>query len=996
MKFPIPVKVLRLLAEILIPLFVVLIIATSVGFSYSTLINQTFKLQSYKVIEGDSGQVIEVEEYTADFENYDQLRASSDALCEEVEAEGLVLLKNEPGTLPLSAEERNVSLFLTGSVEFNSSRQGMRIWTPSDPISDRKYPTLRAALEAEGFSVNDSLWDLYDTGAARSYGGTSGLNPESNKISYNINEAPWSLLVDNGMPDTFASYGDAAIVVITRDDTEGSDPNVNFGSDGEGGNYLALSPEERDVLEQVSALRRSGTFGKVIVLLNSAIPVQLDFLDDEDVVVDACLWVGNVGASGIHAVVDALIGKVNPSGRLTDTYLKDNLSSPAMASWALNPYGTFSREYNGASEYSLTTTQRNYGVYNEGIYVGYRYYETRYEDVVLGTAGAGDYVYSDEVAYPFGYGLSYTTFSYSDFTVAPAPDGKTFNVSVYVENTGETDGRHTVQIYAQKPYTSGGVEKASVELVGFAKTNVLGRGGGETVNITVEKSRLTSFDTDGAGTYILDKGDYLFTVGRDAHDAINNILAFKDLTAEQDVRMDGEGNAELVATALSLDAADTETYSVSEETGNEINARLDWLDINKYEGREDNSVTYVSRRDWTGTWPTESIEITVTDRMAEDLANKTIEDIPENDEAMPGLGEQNGLSLAMLHPTINGTGEIIPYDDPRWDDLTSQMTFDEMNMLLTTGFCQTASVSSVSKPQTKEMDGPTYCKESTSGARFPCEGIWASTFDLDLLREIGIAMANDTLLTDYSGMWIPGINIHRTPYGGRAHEYFSEDPFLTGIAAEAEIKGIQSKGVMAYPKHYVFNDQESDRNGVSVWLNEQAAREIFLEPWKYACSPKRGNAHAIMSSFNRAGALWTSGSADLIDGILRDEFGFEGFVMTDMADSNGVEYMTTLNGILAGTDIWLTSSGHSFNDYRNEPVVVNAMFESCKRILFNVGNYSVEMNGTDADDRFVNILTWWQILLIVIDVVVGVAAVASAGLFCYRWLVERKRAVKQE
>ncbi len=281
------------------------------------------------------------------------------------------------------------------------------------------------------------------------------------------------------------------------------------------------------------------------------------------------------------------------------------------------------------------------------------------------------------------------------------------------------------------------------------------------------------------------------------------------------------------------------------------------------------------------------------------------------------------------------------------------------------------------------MDGPTYCKESKNGCRLPCEGIWAATFNKELITAAGTALANDCLHTEYQGMWIPGINIHRTPYSGRNHEYFSEDPLLTGLAAQYEIEGIQAYDVMAFPKHFVFNDQEANRNGIGIWLNEQAAREIYLAPWKYACGPKKGNAHGIMSSFNRAGCVWTSGSYALITEILRNEIGFDGFIYTDMADANGTEYMSCLDGIVAGTDLWLSSGkDHSFMSYRSNATVVTAMREACHRLLYAVCNHSAAMNGVSASTRYVRQYLWWEYTVIALTAVSAVLTAGSIGMLC--------------
>lgn len=954
-------------------LLVICVAGYSIAYSYESLLNATLGLKNYRVI--DSGDSQENTEYfTPKFTTAEAIHANSDAVSEALEAEGMVLMMNN-GALPLKRDGLKVSLFGTGAVNINNSVQGMRGGVGGAQDKASGMLTLRDAMESVGAAVNPTLWDFYLTGAGKMYGGEKRLNPENNMQTYYIHEAPWSAY-DASVRATFAEYSDAAIVVLARDDTEGADLNV-FGSDGENGNYLALSAEERELLRELTKLKSAGTFGSIIVLLNEAPAMQLDFLRDESISVDACLWIGNTGMSGIRAVAKALVGEVVPSGRLSDTFVYDNLSSPAMAAWALNADCVFSDSYRNSA---LNNTQNFYGVYNEGIYVGYRYYETRYADVVENRSNVGVYDYADTVAYPFGSGLSYTAFSYHDFTVLENADGKTYDVAVTVRNDGDTySGKEVVQIYLQKPYTDyaiqNGMEVAAVELCGFAKTDVLAPGESQTLHITVEKEDFTAYDVYGAETYILDAGDYYLAAGVNAHDALNNILAMKGYTTKDG--MDKDGNAAL-CWRMNVAQQDTTTYRVSSETGAEVTNRLAFADPNRNVGAGSNLVTYVSRSNWLGTWPTQASKLELT----ADFLNQLQSDIePESEGTLPSMGQSNGMTLIMLRGK--------DYDNPDWDKLLDEMSFEDMNTLLSTAYCITAQISSVAKPQTNEQDGPTYCKEGLTDSRFPCEGIWSSTYNTALLYQVGEALANDSLFAGYNGMWIPGINIHRTPYGGRSHEYFSEDPYLTGICAMAEIEGIQAYGVMAYPKHFIFNDQEANRNGISVWLNEQEAREIMLRPWKYACGATRGQAHGVMSSFNRVGNTWSSASNDLVNGILRAEFGFNGIIITDMADANGTVYMSCVDGIMAGTDIWLSSGkDHTFMPYRSNATVVNAMREACKRVLYNVCNYNAVMNGYSANTQIVRVYTWWEIALLS---ALGVTALLTAGSVVMLCIADRER-----
>ena len=994
MKILFSAKLWTVVAVVLSSLMAVLIVATNLSNSYSTLIATELGLETSRIDYGDGERI---DFFKADYTTADDIREFAHDTSYELEAEGLVLLTNEEladgsKALPLDKESSpKVSLFGKGSVNPNISVQGAR--NPDDK-SNTAFKNFKTALEERGMTVNPTLWDFY----VEKENGTTykQLDPATNVQTYYINEVPSSDFASRSdVTGSFASYGDAAIMVVTRDSTEGSDVNV-VGSDGDEGNYLSLSEEERDVLKMITTAKYNGQFDRVIVLINSAMPVELDFMFDDEIDVDAAMWIGNLGMSGIEAVAASLVGDVVPSGSLTDTYAKDNLTSPVMASWTLNDGSVFSRAYEGGADVfgsAGVQVQGYYGVYNESVYVGYRYYETRYADVVEGRPGAGRYDYSADVAFPFGHGESYTEFAYSDFSVTPSEDGRSFDVSVTVTNMGGTPAKEPVQIYIQKPYEVGGyaesvlMEVPAVEFAGFAKTGVIDPGKSETVHVTVEKEQMASYDVYGYETYVLTEGQYYITAATDAHNAINNILSLKYRdNASVLSSLVGDGNASLVYDGFSVDEADL-TYSVSTESGEEVEITnaLEDIDINRYAGAGNNMVNYVSRSDWEGTWPSEAIEIELTDRMIEDM--KSENRVPESEGAMPEFGKNNGLSLILLRGR--------DYDDPDWDRLLEQMSFDEMNTMLTTAYCITAAVPSVVKPQTAEMDGPTYCKQGLTGSRFPCEGIWAATMNRSLLEAVGTALSNDALFAEYNGMWIPGINIHRSPYSGRNHEYFSEDPFLTGAMAEAQIKAMQKYGVIAYPKHYVLNDQESNRNGVGIWANEQAIREIYVMPWKYACAPSRGNAHGVMSSFNRAGCVWASAQNGLVNVILRDEIGFNGIIITDMADANGTMYMTVTDGIMAGTDIWLSSGkDHSFGKYEDNATIVRAMREATKRVLYNVCNYSAAMNGFSETTRVVRIYTWVEILVAALDITFGVLTAGSLAMLLVSKLKQMKRKEK--
>ena len=960
------IKLWRTLFVISASFLAVALVGGGIAYDQSSAINSALKVKTYEVIKGDDSQE-DTEYYKREYTTPEALKEYTDSICRQLEQEGMVLLKNDNAALPL-AQGNKISLFGQGSVSLNYGATGSSSTDTSGIIS------LKTALSS--FEVNPTLWDFYDTGAGSSYRrGKPGL-------IYKMNEAPWSAYGE--VMSSFSAYGDAAIYVLSRDSGEGMDIST-ANSDCEGGVYLNLHPNEREVLKQLTSLKASGTFKKIVLLVNSPVPVQMDFMFDADIDIDSALWVGNLGSTGAYAIDDVLSGKVSPSGKLSDTFLTDNFASPAAATWALNEGKSFSLPYSNAGSYpSFNNTQNTYAVYTEGIYVGYRYFETRYADKMLNSPRVGDFDYEAKVAYPFGHGLSYTDFYYSGFEMEERDDHFLFHVDVM--NIGGAKAKEAVQLYLQKPYTEydreHGVEKAAVELVAFEKTGLLDTGDYETVTLRVDKEQLKSYDANYAKTYILDDGDYYFALGNSAHNALNNILEYGGVPT-------GDFAVDTTLVASYHQASfDKTTYSHSTVNKDvEITNRFDFSDINKYEGRGNNSVTYTSRNDWEGTFPKASEILSISAAMEKDILSYKA--LPENDgSVMPVYEKDNGLSLISLRSTEK---KQVSYDDPKWQDLLDQMSFAEQALLITDGQHNTALVNSVNKPATKDENGPNGVSGSSTKASFPSEGVWASTFNKKLLEEVGKCLAEDALAVGITGIYGPGVNLHRTPFGGRAHEYFSEDPYLMAICSARETIGMQSKGVITYVKHFVANDEETNRNGVAIWLNEQEMREIVLLPFEYSFRPDMGNAHATMTSFNRIGCLWTSASSALMEDVLRDEWGFDGFAITDMASSNAKTFMTYVDGIANGTSLYDgAGSEKALDDYRNNAFFANKMREACHRILYVTANYSAAMNGISASDQIVRITTWWEATIIGLRVGFGILTGATLVLLGVAALVKRK------
>lgn len=867
------------------------------------------------------------EYFHSDFETAEKMTDYGIELCKQVEAEGAALLMNENDALPLATGAK-VSCFSNSSVNLVYGGTG------SGNIDASKADNLKVALEKSGFEVNETLWNFYTEGEGSAYSRDNGGTVAT--ASAVVTEVPWNVYTDE-VKDSVGSYGDAAIVVLSRVGGEGAD------ADFQTTNYLALDENEKEMMSNIAAMKADGKVNKIIVLINSANTLQVDFLKDNEYDVDACLWIGDVGISGINAVAEILAGVVNPSGSLVDTYCYDNYSSPAMANFVPTTY-------EGYEEGIIPANASTYMIYQEGIYVGYKYYETRYEDYVMGTGNAGAYAYGDDVAFPFGYGLSYTDFSYSDMNVNYNASTDQFEVTVTVTNTGDTySGKETVQVYVQSPYTAydiaNGVEKASVALCGFAKTGIIAPGASETITAYVDKRDLASYDAYGAGTYILDDGDYYLTVATDAHNAVNNTLAAKGYTVETtEGRMDAEGNAELVY-KWNNPEFDSTTYATS-LNGTEITNQLSESDINLYSGNGGQNVTYLSRNDWTGTFPTQITQLALTEQMIRQLQD--IQYDPADYEAvmMPAMGQNHGLKL------VDMIG--LSYDDPKWEDLLDQLTFDEMVSMIGDSFHWTMPTKSVEAPGTREENGPQGLTASLLGSdatqldatAFTSEDVMAATFNVDLMTEIGKVIGNNCLHAEIACLYGPGNNIHRTPYGGRNFEYYSEDGFLSGKMSQYEVAAIQAKGVDVVMKHFALNDCEQDRIGLGVWITEQAAREIYLKAFQAPI--EQGNGNGVMMAYTRWGTSWSGGNKNLVTGILRGEWGSIGKSITDNVLTT---YVNGVDGILAGTsyfDAMMPYVTQLLPKYEDDPVIVTAMREACHHNLYALAN-SCGMNGVGAN-----------------------------------------------
>ena len=964
-------------------LLVIAVVGSVMANTYAANLNGLLGIDPYNRIdvEGEDGgdtEYYKSEFYKADGSYDDKaMRANSLKVSQEVACEGSVLLWNNDA-LPL-AKTAKVSLFGISAVDYLYGGSG------SGFIQVTTAETLKSALEKKGVSVNAKLWNAYKlnrTSYGRSTATLTDIDP--NYAEFKVGEVPWSALDSTTLGNataTIPSYGDAAVMVISRNGSENGDTAFST-SECLDNSYMDLAKEEAATLERLKGLKEAGKIKKIVLLINTANAMQ--FKNIVNYGVDACMWVGMGGNASLGQLADLLVGDADPSGHLVDAYAYDVDSAPANEN-----FGNFVFTSYGKLPATQTYTHNTkYVVYQEGIYVGYRYYETRYEDAVIGgrnatsaagvKAGAGDWNYKSEVAFPFGYGSGYTTFEHSGYTVKR--EGDDYKVSMTIRNAGTKHaGKDVMQVYLQKPYTDydrdNGIEKAAVELVGFAKTKELAPGESQTLTVTVEGEDFKTYDAYGKKTYILEKGDYYLAAGNDAHDALNNVLAAKGYTTADG--MDAAGNP---AFAFKVDVAadDYEKYAVSSDTGNPITNQFDNADINLYEGTKDQSITYLSRRDWQATYPSAYKMSCTTEIMLRDMQYGYDPAEREGDE-MPlydTVGQYGELTLAMLKETEDG--KPIAYGDPLWDELLNQMSWEEQNLMCTYGSNAIAGAESVAAPGAKVKDGPGGIgianKNLDSLMAFPTEVLMASTWNEELVERLGNAFGMEILHVGYTGIYGPGANIHRSAYSGRTWEYYSEDGFMSGKMFAAETRGLQNRGVIVFTKHFLLNEQEWNRYGGTVWANEQTIREIYLKGFEAGVT--EGHANGLMSSFNRIGCIWSGKHRGLMTEVTRNEWGFVGLIETDAGvGTHMLDAKAMAEAVVAGQDLWMSGgSDAAFNGYKNNATVCLAIRESCHRILYTQ-LHSSAMNGVDINARFEKVVPWWQAALIA---GISVAAVVTA------------------
>lgn len=1007
-----------------VALLLVAFFLTQFAFANKIAINSYLGLVSSKAVQTGNAEVAShyKSEFAADVKNptQEEFEALKDATKKQAVSEmeeGAVLLRNNDvngaPALPL-AKGAKVSLFGHASED--------PMYKPFSGGAMGGSNNVRTGMEAAGFKINEKLYDAY--ASARSNGDFGGGTRHEN-----LGESDWRLYEVNkdfydqpGIRDSYAQYGDAAIVYIARTGGEDRDlPTAREGLDATGFTvddpslkYLELQTNERDMLSEIKKYKDEGVFDKVIAVINTGNAMELGWLDEYDV--DACLWVGGYGNYGVYGMANILCGDVNPSGRLADTYAYNSLSSPAMTNFGSFTYTNASQmltRENGVTDIYDHTS--HYVVHAEGIYVGYKYYETRYEDVVLGNGDAdsdvgssteGNWKYSDEVQYPFGYGLSYTDFSLEiveeECSYDPDKVGEEFTIAVKVTNTGDVAGKRSVQLYMQVPYIEYGVEKPAIRLVNFGKTDMLypedeageNKPNSQTLTITVDKYFLASYDyqglnDDGVTGYILDSGNYYFAVGDSVHDALNYILAKKGASGM--VNVDGSvfspDSLNMVWT-WELEEPDTETYHYSRwNEGVEVTNRLEEADLNHW---IEDGVTYLTRADWSGTFPEEATQITLTAEMAREIGGNYYEDlIPENAPAVSDFtqGAKNGIPFVSMHG--------VDYDDDEmWNTFLDQLTVEEM-LTVTHENWGTGEVKSVNKPYHRNDDGPDgmgggYKVYKIDGEQidyingncmmYPNEIVLVATYNYDLIKRRGELLGEESMFATTPQMWSPGANFHRTPYGGRNFEYYSEDPNLGYLCAGTEVAAMRSKGVVTAIKHFVGNNQETNRRGLATFVNEQTFRENDMRVFEGAFTI--GKSNSTMTAFNRVGMRAFAQHDALQNEILRGEWGFKGVIISDGCTT----FMHPRESLIAGNDMWcLSGDGSHINPVREainngDGFMLQALREANKHFYYAYCNSHLT-NGLSTDTIIVDVTNWWETALNTVDTVLLVITIIVAVLF---------------
>lgn len=1035
----------RGLSMIFAVVLVLSITTASVMEQYRQPLDENLKtVSSQVVVDSDDGEWTYESNYKTAKEAVDGMR---DFAIREA-TETFVLLKNK------AVSDTTAALSLPIKADAKVTLMGMRSYAPvygskGGSIPDKNVidagNRIYEAFAKEGLKLNPSMLAAYEKFFSdKTWGGSGyGATPPDYRGITDDFDNPQELTLSElqsqnaNFRSQYAEYGDAAIVVFGRPGGEGQNAlpgaaglDAEDGVQTTTGNILSLSNEEKEILNEAI-----DNFENVIVLVNSVTQMDIAELEENDGV-DSVLWIGGPGSYGFYAVAQVLNGTVSPSGHLGDIYAKNNAVVPAMVNFGNIPWAN-------VADFASGNNINSYLIQSEGIYTGYRYYETRYADIVTGSgstdasfAAAGTYTnedgtpatadgvwdYSNEVVYPFGYGLSYTTFSQTLGTITFSSDMKTAYVPVTVTNTGSVPGKSVIQVYAQSPYTDydilNGVEKSAIQLMDFEKTETLNAGASATITLNVDMTNLASYDAKKAGTYIMDiSEDYFFAIGDDAHDALNNVLSLRGYTTADGMDYNGDSDKAFKFAwnrNANVDGVDATTFSVSKNGTKIENVLSDGIYSMDYNTFAEDTVTYLTRNDWNGTYPQKYEGLTITAEMASLMLNDFIP-LASGEASDVVFGD---TSVDLMFNDMKGA----EFDDPRWKELISKIPVSEILNFMQNAFHNIEEIPSIGFNGYGADDGPGGADSNafgqTTGAYrgelyedrmdyvgygtriAPAPINLAYSFNKELAYENGeIVLGESTLMYNLPIIIGPAMNLHRHAYNGRGVEYYSEDPILSGFIGSAVVQGAQSKGCLVNIKHAAFNDQEINRSGVAVFMSEQKAREMELRNLQQAfegngrpasfATPEgeTGNSYGeegalgVMTSYNRIGAVASSANKAVQVDIMREEWGFKGYNVTDFT---GVSMRAApKESILAGTTAFCGMGAPSVSYWNVEAMsgdadMRQAMRDSMHYALYALSrSYAMDLN---VNTHTVSLMTWWRamyISLITVSAVLTAAAVAG-------------------
>ena len=994
--------------------------ASTVVDGFRTDIDKFLGTKSTKLVTEDTDGV-DLYTFKSDYTSTTDLLHGIQDVGERMSEEGSVLLKNN-GALPLTKDETQKITLLGFSSYYPVQGGDMGSSFVENTGTDADTVDMVQAFKAKGFSMNQTVADMYEAlqptfkSEVQSWGGTIEYNhitaPSTTGVFSSKEPSQAALDGQNAAWKDSMNDNNVMIVTIARSASEngtyqpgtaGVDPTQNLNQT----DPLGLSDDERDLI-QAAVDAKASNGGKVIVLLNNASAMEVQEIQD-NAGVDAILQIGLPGGYGFYGVADILSGDVNPSGHLTDTYAVKNANSPAAQNFG-------DLQWTNANP----DIQMNDAIVEaENIYIGYKYYETRYFDTVMNQGNASSTVgsstgsawnYDDEVTYPFGYGLSYTTFTQTLDDLHVDLENETVTAKVTVTNTGSVAGKDVVQLYVSLPYTDydkeHGVEKAAVQLLDYGKTAELAPGASETVTITADMQNMASWDStadNAAGTkgcYILDAGDYYFTIGNGAHEAVQNVLAAEG----QDVGGDADK-----AKSWNLGSQDTTTFATT-KNGTAVENQLADMDVNYW---LPGTATYLTRADWEGTFPKTYKDLTATDEMIDILDNDIYEINANGDPSTVTFGADNGLTLADL----KGVSDI---NDERWDMLMDQITLEEC--MIRTGFGGTSTkvIESIMSPETIQNDGPNgiysyplgQYANTDKASGDPCavdandpnlaykfgtmvnETVIAQTFNKDLAADYGRVIGNYSLWANTAIFWGIGTNLHRLPYNARNHEYYSEDAVLTAGQGTAYAAAAMEYGVIIAPKHLAFNDTEINRTGVSVFMTEQQARENELRGTQGIVE----NAHVlgIMTAYNRVGITQDNAHTGLTKNILRNEWGFQGLISEDFIQNANYVVLkeAVLNGVTMSCntgDNTMAAVSEKYPYWTVEAVSQDTTMMTALKQAMKYQNYALAnsnaMDGMASNTKLVSVRTWYDNALTAVQIVFAALTVLAAAMYV---LDERK------